>query len=328
MRHIQFFTLLSTFLGVLSVFNVAHGQQKTTYPIIDVHMHAFPANWLGKPSVSFCQGHVTDYLPSSKPIGFKELLNCDEVISGATDSIIMNKSFEMMKKYNIVKAVASGSKMNEWKKANPDGIISSLMFLLSDKISADSVRTIIKRDSIKVIGELGPQYEGLPADARAYEPYWTLAEELQIPVGIHLATGPPGGFLMGFKGIRGAAGNPLNLENVLVKHSKLRVYVMHAGWPWIDNMLNLLYLHPQVYVDISYINYMLPKEEFDFYLKRLVGAGFGKRIMWGSDQMIWPESIKAAVESIKSAKFLTQSQKKDIFYNNAVRFFNLESDVK
>ncbi|GAA4409053.1 hypothetical protein GCM10023187_31750 [Nibrella viscosa] len=256
-------------------------------------------------------------------MGFNELLNCDEVISGATDSIIMHKSFQMMKKYNIIKAVTSGSKMNEWKKANPDGIISSLMFLLSDKISPDSVRTIIKRDSIKVIGELGPQYEGLPADAPAYEPYWALAEELEIPVGIHLATGPPGGFLMGFKAIRGAAGNPLNLENVLVKHPKLKVYVMHAGWPWIDNMLNLLYLHPQVYVDISYINYMLPKEEFSLYLKRLVGAGFGKRIMWGSDQMIWPESIKAAVESVKSAKYLTEVQKKDIFYNNAVRFFNL-----
>jgi predicted TIM-barrel fold metal-dependent hydrolase len=37
-----------------------------------------------------------------------------------------------------------------------------------------------------------------------------------------------------------------------------------------------------------------------------------------------PESIRLAVESIESADFLTPEQKRDIFYNNAVRFFRLK----
>lgn len=42
--------------------------------------------------------------------------------------------------------------------------------------------------------------------------------------------------------------DPLLLEEVLLRHPKLRIYVMHAGWPNIDRIVGLLYAHPQVYV--------------------------------------------------------------------------------
>jgi predicted TIM-barrel fold metal-dependent hydrolase len=46
--------------------------------------------------------------------------------------------------------------------------------------------------------------------------------------------------------------------------------------------------------------------------------------MFGSGQMVWPDAIDAAIEGVNGAKFLTESQKRDIFYNNAVRFFRLK----
>ncbi|MCH7885943.1 MAG: amidohydrolase family protein, partial [Planctomycetes bacterium] len=98
----------------------------------------------------------------------------------------------------------------------------------------------------------------------------------------------------------------------------------HAGWPMSDQMVALMWAHPQVYVDTGVINWAVPRKEFPAYLKRLVEAGFGKRIMFGSDQMVWPESIGMAIEGIESAPFLTIEQKRDIFYNNAVRFFRLK----
>jgi predicted TIM-barrel fold metal-dependent hydrolase len=55
-------------------------------------------------------------------------------------------------------------------------------------------------------------------------------------------------------------------------------------------------------------------------------AGLGKRLMFGSDQMIWPEAIGMAVESIESADFLTDADKRDIFYNNAARFLRLSDE--
>jgi hypothetical protein len=55
-------------------------------------------------------------------------------------------------------------------------------------------------------------------------------------------------------------------------------------------------------------------------------AGFGKRLMFGSDQMRWPETIGMAVKAIESAPFLTDEQKRDILYNNAVRFLRLKEE--
>jgi hypothetical protein len=50
--------------------------------------------------------------------------------------------------------------------------------------------------------------------------------------------------------------------------------------------------------------------------------------MFGSDQMIWPEAIERAIQSIEDAPFLTEQQKRDILYNNAARFFRLsEEDI-
>ena len=48
--------------------------------------------------------------------------------------------------------------------------------------------------------------------------------------------------------------------------------------------------------------------------------------MFGSDQMVWPDAIDAAVEEIAGAKYLTAAQKRDILYNNAARFFRLRQD--
>jgi predicted TIM-barrel fold metal-dependent hydrolase len=81
------------------------------------------------------------------------------------------------------------------------------------------------------------------------------------------------------------------LEDVLMRHPKLRLYVMHAGWPMSHQMVALLYAHPQVYVDVAVIDWAIPRREFHQYLRRLVEAGFGKRIMFGSDQMVWPGQL-------------------------------------
>lgn len=103
----------------------------------------------------------------------------------------------------------------------------------------------------------------------------------------------------------------------------MRVYVMHAGMPLTDEMIALLYSHPQVFVDISADNVGVPRAEFYVHLRRLVEAGYAKRIMFGSDQMIWPQTIEVAVDSITGAPFLSEEQKRDILYNNAARFLRL-----
>ena len=60
----------------------------------------------------------------------------------------------------------------------------------------------------------------------------------------------------------------------------------------------------------------------------LVEAGFGKRVMFGSDQMNWPGAIDYSIESITSAPFLTQQQKRDILHDNAARFLRLSDGTR
>ena len=92
-------------------------------------------------------------------------------------------------------------------------------------------------------------------------------------------------------------------------------------------MVGLMYAFPQVYVDIAVINWALPTEKFYSYFQRLVDAGFSKRIMFGSDQMVWPGAIGRAIETVESAPFLSKEQRRDIMCRNAMTFLRLDETV-
>jgi uncharacterized protein len=51
-----------------------------------------------------------------------------------------------------------------------------------------------------------------------------------------------------------------------------------------------------------------------------VEAGFGKRVMLGSDQMAWPGVIERSIAVIGRAPFLSEDQNRDILHYNASRF--------
>jgi predicted TIM-barrel fold metal-dependent hydrolase len=50
------------------------------------------------------------------------------------------------------------------------------------------------------------------------------------------------------------------------------------------------------------------------------------RVMFGSDQMRWPEAIETAVHRVKSLDYLTAEEKAGILYDNAARFLRLSKD--
>ena len=136
--------------------------------------------------------------------------------------------------------------------------------------------------------------------------------------------GPP--YMPGWEKVRARLHNPLLMEEVLIKYPRLRVYIMHAAWSMIDELLALMWVHPQVYVDISSLITDFSKPAFSSYLKKIMEAGFGNRVMYGSDQMVWPELLDIGIDIIEKADYLTQKQKRNILYNNAARFLQLSKE--
>ena len=125
-------------------------------------------------------------------------------------------------------------------------------------------------------------------------------------------------------GIQDPLGNPQLIEDILVKHRRLKIHLMHAGFPWLQETKAIMHIYPQVYADIAAIDWLRPVPDFYSYLKSLVDAGLSKRIMYGSDQMYWEDAIPLSIKNVENAPFLTEDQKQDIFYNNAAKFYNIE----
>ena len=68
-----------------------------------------------------------------------------------------------------------------------------------------------------------------------------------------------------------------------------------------------------------------PIKEVNRYIERLVDAGFEDRVMFGTDQLLWPKLMAYSISIIQNADYLTPQQKRDILYNNAAQFLRIDS---
>lgn len=283
-----------------------------SYKKIDVHQHSNPAKYL--PDGSLQPNFVT-----GKPS------------KSTTDEEILLHTLEYMDKHNIEKSVISWSleTVYKWMDHAPDrfipGVVIGESVLNQPYYDPEKLREEIKAGKIQFMGEIAAQYDGVPPNDPLLDPYFALAAEYDLPVLIHCHG--LGGLNPTF---RCRDGNPLLLEDVLVKYPNLRIYVENAGFPFLGEMMALMMQYPKVYAVLSTISWLIPRKTFYDYFERLMDSacyGFGepmaKRLMFGSDQMVWPETIEWAVEAIEEAPFLTEEQKQDIFYNNAKRFLKL-----
>ncbi|MEM8817199.1 MAG: amidohydrolase family protein [Pseudomonadota bacterium] len=314
-------------LACLALSTSSHAETERL-PIIDMHLHALSLEDMGGPMAVCTNEQAVEFpgLDPRQPMTVQAAAVCAEpTMSSSSTPKLIEETVAMLERYNIY-AITAGSRerLREWRAASPDRIIPALGFDDDDAEAPDVYRRLYADREFRVFAEIAPQYRGKLATDGALDAYFALAEELDIPIGIHLGEGPPGGaHVTGYGGYKAALTSPLQLEDILLKHPKLRLYVMHFGSPLVDEMIALLYSHPQVYVDIAQNNWGFPRAHFHSQLKRLTDAGFAKRIMFGSDQMIWPDTIRIAIETVEAAEFLTPEQKRDIFYNNAARFLRL-----
>ncbi len=228
-----------------------------------------------------------------------------------------------MDRYNIVLGFLSETELDdvfEWVEAFPGRFIASPQ--VNDPADVDLARLRREYEAGRFggMGEISSQYAGIAADDPVLEPLFALAEEFDVPVLIHShGTGAPS------PQFRIEIGRPTRIEEVLIRHPSLRISIEASGFPFLESTIALMHRYPNVYGDLSTWKY--PREIFEWYLRRLLDAGFGSRLMFGSDaDPQRPEVIGESIEAIESIPFLTEQQKRDILYNNAARFLRLEEE--
>ena len=282
----------------------------TNYRVIDMHMHIY----------------TTD------PRWDRRVPNpvTGAPLSAATEHEQRLAVLDQMQKHNVVLAVVSTPSKPaaplhaRWMAAAPRKFIPAVAFDAPDEITPQAIRAQHAAGRIKVIGEIGAPYAGYSAGDKLYEPFFVLAEQLDIPIAVHVGSAGGAATYNGYPKYRMELNRPLLMEDMLARHPRARVQIMHAGWPFTDETVALMKGHPQVYVDIGVISWTQPRAEFYAFLSRLTGAGLSKRIMFGSDQMVWAETIGMAIENVKAAPFLSREQKADILCRNAARFLRLK----
>jgi hypothetical protein len=294
--------------------NVVVYSQEVKQPIIDIHLHGYnsippnvQASWAGE---SYAQ----------------------KLTSPQNAERHLRMVIEEMKKNNIKLGVISSTSLEalkKWKATAPELILTGIQTneLGRPILSPDSLKILFENGEVDILGELGLQYFGLAPDVPMMGPYYKIAEENGIPVCLHTGLGPPGGPHSFAPKFRTTLGKPTLFEPVLVKHPNLKAFLAHAGYPYIQETIAMMYIYPNLYADIGVLTWALPAEAFYSTLKQLMVAGFGKRIMFGSDQMMWPGAISIAVKTVKEAPFLSESEKRDILYNNAARFLELSPEL-
>ena len=272
-------------------------------PIIDMHQHADVEIFADR---QFC-------FPQP----------CEGAVTKAKNAAELKPmTLEAMKRNNIVLGVISEMPDNvlEWAASERDKYLVGINIGDPEDIQLGELRGLFTSGKAQVLGEVFSQYKGIAIDDPSLDPLFAMAHELGVPVHVHVL------------GIGGSAdfpshlGNPLRLVPVLQKYPGLRIYLENAGWPFLEEVTALMYQYPNVYAEVSTILHLTPRPVAHDYMEKLFKNGLGKRIMFGSDQMIWPEVIDVAVETVNTAHFLTREQKADVFYNNAARFLRLSSE--
>ncbi len=303
--------LLQFFLVIILCHGLATGQDRNL-PIIDMHLHGgykggyFAAEQDGTPFKRYCFPEPCFRTPAQ--------------VRNAAD--IMPMTLKELDKNNIVLGFLSDQPpvIDQWEKASPSRFVYGFFYNDTTEIDIKTLRKHFEIGPFQLLGELAFQYQGVPINHPKLDPLFALASELDVPVLIHIeGLGPPGGFAL-------EMGNPLMLNEVLQKYPNLRLILENAAWPFLEEVTAIMFAYPNVYADLSTITWMFPTETFHTYMQGLIKNGLSKRLMFGSDTMMWPEAISIAVEAIESAEFLTVEQRRDIFYNNAVRFLRLSKE--
>lgn len=269
--------------------------QDGSKPIIDVHLHGYTEQ--SYPPVPGAPASFNDFKAGIR---------------------------EQFEKFNIVYAVKSGGEFDADMEAI---MLKGYQANNYIKIDTTEFKKQIDEGKIQVLGEFMPMFNGLKITDPKFAPYLKICEREGIPIGLHTGSGPPG-ISNRYKNFRLSLGDPFLVEEILINYPKLKIYLMHSGDLFYEKTLALMGMYAQVYSGLGALLWIenhpssLYAKEFLYKAKQ---ANLLDRVMFGSDAMFWPDKIEESINKLESFEFLDEEDKRKIFYENAVKFFELDA---
>ena len=278
------------------------GLHTVSSQVIDVHMHSYTSD---------------DYWGGQSLNGVES--------PNAVD-LHLKQTIDQMNKYNIKFSVVSGSIKSVEKYVKADSRFIPGYADTEQLIPITEFEQLIKDGKLKVFGEVSGVYYGRTLNDSIYAPYLKVCEKYNIPVAYHTGGGPPMTPYNCCPKFRISLGDPFLIEDVLIRYPKLQVYLMHGGENFFENTVRMMKMYTHLYIDLGVLLWVDPfVNEYAIRLLKLAKQGnVLDRVMFGSDQMVWPGAISKSVQFLNSQPFLTDQEKNMILYDNAKVFFKLK----
>ncbi len=272
--------------------------------VIDMHMHSYTEKdfWVGKARNGFA--------------------------SSKTSKEHLEQTIRKMNLHKIEYAVVCGTLESIEQYSNADKrFIPGYQDYEETLIPVKQFEQFVQAGKIKVFGEVMAVYKGMTLADSLYQPYLAICEKYGIPVAYHSGGSFPNAQQLGWPNYRIALGDPFLIEDVLVKYPKLKLYLMHAGENFFENTLRMMDGYPNLYADLGVELWLHPltKDYGTRFLKSAKEYGFLDRVLFGSDQMVWPEAISSSIDFLNSMNFLTKDEKEMILYRNAKKFLGINN---
>jgi predicted TIM-barrel fold metal-dependent hydrolase len=149
---------------------------------------------------------------------------------------------------------------------------------------------------------------GLPINHRKFYPYYAKCAELQVPVIMqvgHSAEIMPS-----------EMGRPILLDDLAMDFPEVDFIGAHTGWPWVEELLALVWKHPRVHLATT----MHRPRYWDEKLVQFINTRGQDKVMWGTD---YPGLLpKVCLEDIEQLP-LKPEVKPKLLWQNATRVFKL-----
>jgi predicted TIM-barrel fold metal-dependent hydrolase len=175
---------------------------------------------------------------------------CPSVQKGSIDLLIAE-----MERIGSYRCCVSGSKRGidrAWGWIENDEVAEMVSRYPDRFIGVGAIDATVEKDAIAdidrcigqygfkaIVVEPGTHRDPMYADNRKLYPLYERCVELEVPVFI-LAGGNAGPDM--------SYSDPIHVEHVAIDLPKLKLVVLHGGWPWVTQILHIAFRRPNIYL--------------------------------------------------------------------------------